>query len=213
MAAQRGEMHVKRSGALPAPTGVRALRWKMFALFLKIGAFTFGGGYAMAAVLETEFVEKRGWLTSEEFLDMLAIAESTPGPIAVNSATFLGYRMAGVTGAALCTLGVCLPSFAAIYLISLFFEQFLALRVVAAAFRGIRVCVVYLIASAGLRLLRQMKKTRLNILLAGGVFVLSLAFSLFAVRFSSIWFILLCGAAGVLVYVLRTLRTRKEGGI
>lgn len=195
------------------PTGARALRWKMFVLFLKIGAFTFGGGYAMAAVLETEFVEKRGWLTSEEFLDMLAIAESTPGPIAVNSATFLGYRMAGVSGAALCTLGVCLPSFVAIYLISLFFEQFLALRIVAAAFRGIRVCVVYLIASAGLRLLRQMKKTALNTTLSACVFVLSLVFSFFAVQFSSIWFILVCGGMGVLVYVLRTIRARKEGDV
>lgn len=203
---------LKRVEKKSAAGGARALRWRMFALFLKIGAFTFGGGYAMAALLETEFVEKRGWLTSEEFLDMLAIAESTPGPVAVNSATFLGYRMAGVSGAALCTLGVCLPSFGVIYLISLFFEQFLALRAVEAAFCGIRVCVVYLIASAGLRLLRQMKRSALNVALAGGVFVLSVAFSLFAVRFSSIFFILICGGAGVLVYVLRALRARKEGG-
>lgn len=193
-------------------TAARRMRRTLFWTFLRIGAFTFGGGYAMAAVLEAEFVEKKRWLTQEEFLDMLAISESTPGPVAVNSATFLGYRMAGVSGAALCTLGVCLPSFGVIYLISLFFEQFLALRAVEAAFCGIRVCVVYLIASAGLRLLRQMKRSALNVALAGGVFVLSVAFSLFAVRFSSIFFILICGGAGVLVYVLRALRARKEGG-
>ena len=87
----------------------------------KIGLFTFGGGYAMLALLEHEFVENKGWLTKEEFLNMLAIAESTPGPIAINSATFIGYKTAGVMGSAFATMGVCLPSFIIIYIISLFF--------------------------------------------------------------------------------------------
>ena len=93
----------------------------LFLTFLKIGAFTFGGGYAMIALLENEFVEKKGWLDRDEFLDMAAIAESTPGPVAVNSATYLGYKIGGVAGAALSTLAVCLPSFVIIYVISLFF--------------------------------------------------------------------------------------------
>ena len=109
---------------------------ELFGTFFKIGAFTFGGGYAMVALLEHEFVEKKRWLTREEFLDMVAIAESTPGPVAVNSATYIGYKLAGVAGAAASTLAVCLPSFAVIYLISLFFDRFLQLTVVyAKAFR------------------------------------------------------------------------------
>ena len=92
---------------------------ELFGTFFKIGAFTFGGGYAMVALLEHEFVEKKRWLTREEFLDMVAIAESTPGPVAVNSATYVGYKIEGAEGAAASTLAVCLPSFVVIYLLSL----------------------------------------------------------------------------------------------
>ena len=134
----------------------------LFLTFLKIGAFTFGGGYAMVALLETEFVEKHGWLTQEEFLDMTAIAESTPGPMAVNSATYLGYRLGGFAGAAVSTAAVVLPSFLIIYVISLFFDQFLSLSLVARAFRGIQVCVIYLIGSAGVKLYRNLKPSILN---------------------------------------------------
>ena len=98
--------------------------------FLKIGAFTFGGGYAMIALLEAEFVTKRGWLDRDEFLDIVAIAESTPGPIAINCATYIGYKNAGLIGSAAATVGVVLPSFAIIYLISLFFDAFLSLTYV-----------------------------------------------------------------------------------
>lgn len=192
-------------------TAIRRMRRTLFWTFLRIGAFTFGGGYAMAAVLEAEFVERKKWLTQEEFLDMLAISESTPGPVAVNSATFLGYRLAGFGGAALATLGVCLPSFAILYLISLFFEQFLSLRLVAAAFAGIRVCVVYLIFFAGCKLLRGLEKTAKNRLLAAAVFVLTVAFSIFSVKFSSVFFILICGGIGVLGWVFRARKLHGEG--
>ena len=100
----------------------------LFLSMMKIGLFTFGGGYAMLALLENEFVSKRGWLERDEFLDMTAIAESTPGPIAINAATYIGYRQAGFFGACAATVGICLPSFAVIYLISLFFDEFLAHR-------------------------------------------------------------------------------------
>ena len=140
-------------------TGMKQTRTRaLFATFFKIGAFTFGGGYAMVALLEHEFVEKKQWVTREEFLDMVAIAESTPGPMAVNSATYIGYKLEGVPGAAASTLAVCLPSFAVIYAISLFFDQFLQLSVVSSAFRGIQVCVVYLVLSAGLKMLKNLKK-------------------------------------------------------
>ena len=102
---------------------------ELFWTFFKIGAFTFGGGYAMVALLQNEFVEEKKWVTKEEFLDMVAIAESTPGPVAVNSATYIGYKIEGAAGAAASTVAVCLPSFAVIYLISLFFDQFLRLSV------------------------------------------------------------------------------------
>ncbi len=111
----------------------------------------------MVALLQNEFVEEKKWVTKEEFLDMVAIAESTPGPVAVNSATYIGYKIEGAAGAAASTVAVCLPSFAVIYLISLFFDQFLRLSVVASAFHGIQVCVIYLILSAGLKMLKQLE--------------------------------------------------------
>ena len=131
----------------------------LFLTMLKIGLFTFGGGYAMIALLENEFVVKKRWLDRDEFLDVAAIAESTPGPIAINAATYIGYKNAGVGGAVVATLGICVPSVTIIYLISLFFDTFLSLTYVAYAFKGIQVCVVYLILSAGLRMLKKMKKS------------------------------------------------------
>ena len=131
----------------------------LFFTFFKIGLFTFGGGYAMIALLEEEFIQRRKWLDKDEFLDMTAIAESTPGPVAINSATYLGYKLAKVPGAATATVAVCLPSFLIIYAISLFFEQFTQLTVIANAFKGIQICVIYLIFSAGVRMLKALDKS------------------------------------------------------
>ena len=100
--------------------------WTLFFTFLKIGAFTFGGGYAMIALLENEFVERKKWIEKDDFLNMVAIAESTPGPVAINSATYIGYKIAGLFGAAAATVAVCIPSFTVIFCISLFFDQFLS---------------------------------------------------------------------------------------
>lgn len=174
----------------------------LFATMFKIGLFTFGGGYAMIALLENELIAKKQWMTNDEFTDMVAIAESTPGPIAVNSATYLGYRRAGVAGAAFATLGVALPSFIIIFAISLFFDAFLSLKAVAAAFRGVQACVVYLILSAGVRMFKKMKKSALSISVFAVVVCCMVAFSLFAVRFSSIFYILIAAAVGVAVYLI-----------
>ena len=179
----------------------------LFLTFLKIGAFTFGGGYAMVALLENEFIAKKKWIDKKEFLNMIAIAESTPGPIAINSATYIGYHIAG---AATATLGVCIPSFVIINLISLFFDQFLSLKFVSCAFRGIQVCVVYLIFSAGVRMLKSLEKTAFNTVLVTGVAVCMIAFSVFAVSFSSIYFILLSGVVGLAAYFIQ--RLRGKGG-
>lgn len=182
----------------------------LFLLFLKIGALTFGGGYAMIALLEDAFVERRGWMEQSAFFDMVAIAESTPGPVAINSATYIGYQMCGVPGAVTATIAVCIPSVAVIFLISLFFDQFLSLKWVACAFQGIRVCVVYLILSAGLKLLKGLERTVMNVLLFAAVLGMCLAFSLFAVSFSSVIYILAGGVAGLLLYGIR--RIRGNGG-
>lgn len=179
---------------------------ELFWTFLKIGAFTFGGGYAMVALLEHEFVEEKQWVTREEFLDMVAIAESTPGPMAVNSATYIGYRIDGVRGAAAATAAVCLPSFLVIYLISLVFDQFLSLSAVASAFRGIQVCVIYLILSAGIKMLKNLSRTPFDRVVLIGVMGAMVGCSLAAVSFSSIFYILLCGGAGVLLWALKKLR-------
>ncbi|MBO5211550.1 MAG: chromate transporter [Clostridia bacterium] len=182
---------------------------KLFLTMFKIGLFTFGGGYAMLALLENEFVEKKGWLTKEEFLNMLAIGESTPGPIAINSATFIGYKTAGVMGSAFATLGVCLPSFIIIYIISLFFDAFLSLKFVEYAFLGIRACVVYLIASAGFKLFKSLKKNVLSIFIFASVLCVMTAFSVFAVSFSTVFYILICGTIGLAAYLI-SLISKKE---
>lgn len=185
---------------------------RLFFTFLKIGAFTFGGGYAMIALLETEFIDRRKWMTREEFLDMVAIAESTPGPVAINSATYIGYKVAGVAGAAVATLAVSLPSFAIIYLISLFFDRFLALEWVARAFRGIQVCVVYLIFTTGLDMLRSLPRDALSLAIFLCVLAVMTAFSILSVGFSSILYILISGLVGLLAYSLRRLSGKGASG-
>ena len=119
--------------------------WQIFAAFFKIGAFTFGGGLAMIPLIQTEAVENHGWVSDDDILEIVAIAESTPGPIAINSATFVGYRAAGVLGSAVATFGVVLPSFTIILLISYVLRQFQALPAVQYAFWGIRAGVVALL--------------------------------------------------------------------
>lgn len=178
----------------------------LFISFLKIGAFTFGGGYAMLSLLESEFVDRKKWIDRNEFLDMVAVAESTPGPVAVNSATYIGYREAGVAGAAVSTFAVALPSFVIIWVISLFFEKFLALEWVGRAFKGIEVCVVYLIFTAGLRMLKESGKDPLSVLIFISVLVLSVLFSVLSISFSSVFFILL---SGMLYLVVSSLGNRK----
>lgn len=180
----------------------------LFFTFFKIGLFTFGGGYAMIALLEEEFIQRRKWLDKDEFLDMAAIAESTPGPVAINSATYLGYKLAGVPGAATATVAVCLPSFLIIYAISLFFEQFTQLTVIANAFKGIQVCVIYLIFSAGVRMLKALDKSPFATDVLAAVMLVMVGLSLAGVSISSILLILLSGAAGVAAWLIGR---RKEG--
>jgi chromate transporter len=181
----------------------RRKRWRrlaeLFGVFFRIGLFTFGGGYAMISLIGHEIGERRGWISGNELAEVFAIAESTPGPIAVNCATYVGYKREGVAGGLWATLGVVLPSFIIIYIISLFFERFMALTVVANAFRGIQVAVAFLILRAGLRMARRLPKRWPEVSLCFIAAAVVLAVNAFGWRFSTIWLILCGGAAGLLV--------------
>ncbi len=183
---------------------------EIFLVMLKIGAFTFGGGYAMIALLEREFVEKKKWIDKDEFLNMVAISESTPGPVAINAATYLGYKVSGVLGSVIATVGVALPSFIIIYIISLFFDAFLSLDVVGRAFRGIQVAVIYLIFTAGIKFVKDLPKTPFNIILSGTVLLIMVLSSVFAIGLSSIVVILASGGVGVLFYLVSKIRKGGE---
>ena len=175
----------------------------LFLSMLKIGCFAFGGGYAIIALLEGEFVTKRNWVGHEEFMDMVAISESTPGPIAINVATYVGYKLAGFTGAVIATVGICVPSFVIMYGVSLFYDRFMEISTVAAAFKGIQICVVYLIASAGLKILKKMKKTPLNITVFCVTCIGMILCTLFEIHISSVLFILLAGLLGLSVFLVK----------
>lgn len=182
----------------------------LFFTMLKIGLFTFGGGYAMIALLENEFVEKKKYLDKDEFLDMVAIAESTPGPIAINAATYLGYKQLGFLGSLAATVAICIPSFVIIFTVSLFFDAFLSFKLVQCAFRGIQVCVIYLIFSAGLKMFKQMKKNAFSLTIVIGVISCMLIFSTLAIKFSTIFYILICGCIGLVVYFIGYIAKKKE---
>ncbi|MDY6367441.1 MAG: chromate transporter [Clostridia bacterium] len=183
---------------------------KLFLTMFKIGLFTFGGGYAMIAVIEREITEKRNWLSHEEFLDVIAIAESTPGPLAVNTATYLGYKRNGFWGAFFSTLGVVLPSFIVILLISLFFDAFLKLKLVNAAFKGIQSAVAFLIISAGIKMFKHLKPTAFNIVMFVLAFGAIVLITLFSFNFSTVFIILIAGFIGVVVYLIGILKNKNK---
>lgn len=182
----------------------------LFLTFAKIGAFTFGGGYAMISLLDHECVEKKKWITADEFSDITVIAESTPGPIAINCSTYTGYTTAGFPGALVATCGMVLPSFCILLLISYFLDDLLAYPVVANAFRGIRAAVAILIFRAGSKMVRQlMKKTpnkKHSIAFIALFFAVTFFVNIFGVHLSTIWLILVAGLTGFFLYGL----PRKE---
>ena len=175
----------------------------LFLTFAKIGLFTFGGGYAMISLIERSCVEKKQWITHDEMMNITVIAESTPGPIAINCATFVGYRQKGLAGAVAATLGVVLPSFLIIWLISLFLDRFLEIAWVASAFKGIRVAVGLLILDVGVRMFRKMPKEPLRIVLAACAVAAMLAISAFSLRISTIVLLLAAGAVSLAVFLVQ----------
>lgn len=128
---------------------------ELFTTFFKIGLFTFGGGYSMISIVKDECINKKKWITEEEFVDMVAVAESTPGPIAVNMATYIGYKKNKILGSIVATLGVVTPSIIIIYIIALYLEDFLKIEIIANAFFGIRIAVGIVIIKTGVSLLHN----------------------------------------------------------
>lgn len=184
----------------------------LFLTMFKIGLFTFGGGYAMIALLEHELVDNKKWIEKEDFYDMLAVSESTPGPIAINSATFIGYRLAGFWGSLLATIGISLPSLVIIYLISLFFDAFLSITLVGYAFKGIQACVAYLILSAGIKMIKKSKKTAFNIIVTSLTLAVYLTLTILSVSFSSIFYVIIGAGASLACYAvsLAVKKAKKE---
>ena len=184
---------------------------ELFYEFFLIGLFTFGGGYAMIPLVK-EVSLRREWLSIEQFTSFLGVCESTPGPIAINMATFIGYKKKGVLGSALSTLGVVLPSFIIIFVISLFLEQFMSNQYVKYAFYGINAAVSFLILKAGINLFIKLEKKVLSILTFIIVCIILLVFEVLAINLSSIIFIVIGGLIGIVYYgVIQN--KKKEGDV
>ena len=176
---------------------------ELFMSFFKIGLFTFGGGYAMITLLEHEFVNNKKIISKKEFMDIVAVSESTPGPVAINMATYIGYKIDKFLGALISTLAVSLPSFIIIYLISIFFDKFISLKYVSYAFEGIRVCTIYLIFLAGLKLLKNLEKNIFNKIIISLVIIVFLTLSLLSINFSTIIYIIICGLIGIFIFNIK----------
>ena len=167
---------------------------QLFAAFARVGVMTFGGGYAMIPILEREIVDRHGWATSEELMDYYAVGQCTPGVIAVNTATFVGYSVAGVPGGIMATLGVVFPSVVIITVIAGILTNFADLPAVRSAFAAIRVCVCVLIFNAVMKLWKKAVPDKATLVLFLLVFLLSVFLDL-----SPIVFVVLCAAAGIVL--------------
>ena len=179
---------------------------ELFLTFARIGLFTFGGGYAMISMIDHTCVEQKKWISHEELMDMTVVAESTPGPIAINCATFTGYKIAGFPGAVAATLGMVVPSLVIIYIISVFMEDFLALTFVANAFKGIRIAVGVIIVEAAVNMIRKMKKRPLSVAILVCGCAAMLAINAFSLSFSSIRLMILAAGVSVIAFALSGLR-------
>ena len=183
----------------------------LFLTFAKIGLFTFGGGYAMISMIENNCVERKHWITHDEMMNVTVIAESTPGPIAINCATFTGYQKAGFAGALAATFGIVVPSFTIIYLISMFLDNFLELTVVANAFKGIKIAVGILILDAAVTMIKKMQKKKLPRAIMLCSCAVMLCVNLFAWNFSSISLMLIAAAISLTVFILQGAPEQKGG--
>ncbi len=178
--------------------------WQLFSTFFKIGAFTFGGGYAMIPLIQREVSEKRKWITDEEILEVVAIAESTPGPIAINSATFVGYKVCGFWGSFVCTLGVVLPSYLIILAISGILELVKDFKAVKYAFMGIRAGVLALIIKALIKMYKACPKGIVSYIIMGLSFVFAAI-----VKIDVIIVVIACAIIGLATSIITDRRAGK----
>lgn len=184
---------------------------QLFLTFAKIGLFTFGGGYAMISMIESNCVERKRWITHDEMINVTVIAESTPGPIAINCATFVGCKQAGFLGALVATIGMVLPSFAIIYLISVFLDNFLVIVWIANAFKGIKIAVGILILDAGITMIRKMQKKSLPRTIMLCACAVMLVINAFSLKFSSIALMLIAGVISLIIFMAKGTPS-QEGG-
>ena len=172
----------------------------LFLTFTKIGLFTFGGGYAMISLIENSCVERKRWISHDEMMDITVIAESTPGPIAINCATYVGYKRKGFVGAAVATVGIILPSFCVIFLVSAFLDGFLKIAWVAHAFKGIKIAVGILIFDAAVKMIGKMPKKPIPVAIMGGAFCTMMLINIFALRVSSITLMLITAILSLSIF-------------
>ena len=182
----------------------------LFIVFFKIGLFTFGGGYAMLALIEDICVEKKKWITHEEMMDITVIAESTPGPIAINLATYVGYKLRKIPGALIATIGMIIPSFFIVFLISQFLDRFLEIKWVSSAFQGIKIAVAILIIDAAIKMIRKMKKKPFQITMMIAALISMLVINVLALHVSSLVIMLAGAAAGLIFYAVHNQRGKEQ---
>ncbi|MBR7076801.1 MAG: chromate transporter [Lachnospiraceae bacterium] len=178
--------------------------------FAKIGLFTFGGGYAMIALIENACVEKKQWITHDEMMNITVIAESTPGPIAINCATYVGYKQKGFLGAVVATIGMILPSFCIIFLISLFLDHFLEITWIAHAFLGIKIAVGILILDAAVKMIQKMQKKWMPRVFMICAFIAMMVINIFSVRISTIVLMLAAGVISLVIFIVQ--KQKAKGG-
>lgn len=183
----------------------------LFLTFAKIGLFTFGGGYAMISMIENACVERKQWITHDDMMNVTVIAESTPGPIAINCATFVGYRQKGFAGATVATLGMILPSFATIFLISRFLNNFLELTWIAHAFQGIKLAVGILILDAALTMIKKMHKKLVSRIIMLCSFAVMLFINIFSWNVSSISLMLVAAVVSLVIFLIQGVPAPKGG--
>lgn len=187
-----------------------SLMFDLFLSFAKIGLFTFGGGYAMIALIENVCVEKKQWITHDEMMTITVIAESTPGPIAINCATYVGHKQNGFWGALAATTGIVLPSFCIIFSISMFLDHFLEITWIAHAFWGIKIAAGILILDAALKMIRKMQKKRMPYAIMLCAFAAMMLINIYSVKISSIILMLTAGFVSLIIFMVK--KNPAKGG-
>lgn len=182
---------------------------ELFATFFEIGLFTFGGGYAMIGIIEDICVEKNKWITHPEMLDLTVIAESTPGPISINCATYVGHKQRGILGSIVATLGLVLPSFLIILIIAIVLKYILRVKMIAFAFRGIKIAVGIIIVQAAIKLFKKMEKTKARVILFATIAAIMTILDAVYIKVPYIP-ILIAVAVGNIIYVAIQDRKNKK---